>query len=352
MKIKNVFSAGKMNKDVDERLIQKGEFIEGYNIRVLNTSGSDAGAIENEKGNLQLTNIPATSSPVCIGAVSDDAEEKIYWFVVNSLGHSFIYEYDVVNRMTVTVLADIRPSATQVLNFNSGYKITGANVIYNTSKKEKLLLFTDGLNSPKMVNINRAKTYGTNGFDEDDISLYKKPPRFAPNISPFQTANESENSVREKFFSFAYRYRYLDGGYSAPSSFTYFQFSPKQFELEWAEMKNVGMENIFNGYNIQYNTGDHRVTDIQLLFKYPTETTLFLIDNINKKETGLPNNSTETYEFVNKKIYKTLPPDEVFRLFDDVPLTAKAQDFIDDRLIFGNTSSQYDLLKNAEDKQK
>jgi len=352
MKIKNVFSAGKMNKDVDERLIQKGEFIEGYNIRVLNTSGSDAGAIENEKGNLQLTNIPATSSPVCIGAVSDDAEEKIYWFVVNSLGHSFIYEYDVVNRMTVTVLADIRPSATQVLNFNSGYKITGANVIYNTSKKEKLLLFTDGLNSPKMVNINRAKTYGTNGFDEDDISLYKKPPRFAPSISPFQTANESENSLREKFFSFAYRYRYLDGGYSAPSSFTYFQFSPKQFELEWAEMKNVGMENIFNGYNIQYNTGDHRVTDIQLLFKYPTETTLFLIDNINKKETGLPNNSTETYEFVNKKIYKTLPPDEVFRLFDDVPLTAKAQDFIDDRLIFGNTSSQYDLLKNAEDEAK
>ena len=52
MKIQNLFSTGKMNKDVDERLIQNGEFIDAKNIRVLNTAGSDAGAIENEKGNI------------------------------------------------------------------------------------------------------------------------------------------------------------------------------------------------------------------------------------------------------------------------------------------------------------
>ena len=40
-----------------------------------------------------------------------------------------------------------------------------------------------------------------------------------------------------------------------------------------------------------------------------------------------------------KKIFKALPADELFRIFDDVPLTAKTQDFIKDRLIFGNTTS-------------
>lgn len=349
MKIKNTFSKGKMNKDVDERLIPKGEFIEGYNIRVLNTQGSDAGAIENEKGNTKLSSITATNNPVCIGSVSDEAEEKIYWFVVNNNGYSYIYEYDVLSGRTTTVLADERPTATQVLNFDKQYKITGVNILYNTVKKEKLLLFTDGLNSPKMVNITRAKGYALNGFGEDDISLYKKPPRFAPTANSFTTAAEIENSVKDKFFAFAYRYKYLDGEYSAISAFTYPQFTPKAFELEFAEMTNKGMENAFNGYRIDYNTGDQRVTDVQLLFKYPSEPTVYVIETINKNESNLPNNATESYEFVNKKIYKTLPPDEILRIFDDVPLTAKAQEVINDRIIFGNTTSQYDLLENEND---
>jgi hypothetical protein len=349
MKIQNTFTKGKMNKDVDERLVPKGEFIEGYNIRVLNTTGSDAGAIENEKGNTKLSNITAINNPVCIGSVADEAEEKIYWFVVNADGYSYIYEYDVQSQRTDTVLADERLSATQVLNFDSQYKITGVNILYNTVKKEKLLLFTDGLNSPKMVNIKRAKGYGLNGFSEDDIALYKKPPRFAPSVNPYNTADEVENSVKDKFFAFGYRYKYLDGGYSAISSFTYFQFTPKPFEIEWSEMTNQGMENAFNAYRIDYNTGDQRVTDVQLLFKYPSEPTIYVIETINKKESGLPDNATESYDFVNKKIYRTLPQDEVLRIFDDVPLTAKAQDVINDRIIFGNTTSQYDLLENESD---
>ena len=76
MKIQNFFNTGKMNKDVDERLVKSGEFLDARNIRILNTASSDAGAIENEKGNVQLTNIPVAQNPKCIGSVSDEAEEK------------------------------------------------------------------------------------------------------------------------------------------------------------------------------------------------------------------------------------------------------------------------------------
>jgi hypothetical protein len=218
MKIQNLFSTGKMNKDVDERLIQNGEFIDALNVRVLNTAGSDAGAIENEKGNVKLTNINITNSPECIGSISDEAKEKIYWFVVNDLGYSYIYEYDRTNDITSTVIADERTGNSQVLNFNKDYKITGVNVIYNSSKKSKLLLWTDGLNQPRMIDISRSKTYGINNFYEDDISLYKKPPKEAPSVRPYNTSIATENAVKEQFFAFGYRYRYLDGGYSACSS--------------------------------------------------------------------------------------------------------------------------------------
>jgi hypothetical protein len=220
MKIQNIFSTGKMNKDVDERLVPNGEFIDALNVRVLNTAGSDAGAIENEKGNVKLTNLNVTNNPECIGSVSDEAKEKIYWFVVNDLGYSYIYEYDRTNDITSTVIADERTGNSQVLKFNKDYKITGVNVIYNSSKKSKLILWTDGLNQPRMIDINRSKGYGINNFYEDDISLYKKPPKAAPSVRPYNTSVATENAVKEQFFAFGYRYRYLDGGYSACSSFT------------------------------------------------------------------------------------------------------------------------------------
>ena len=349
MKISSNFSKGKLNKDVDERLVPKGEYTDALNIRVLNTTGSDVGAIENEKGNTKLTFNSETGNPVCIGSVSDEANEKIYWFVVNDSGHSFVYEYDVKKELTAVVLSDTRSGSNQVLNFDKDYKITGANVVLNTSTNKNLLLFTDGLNPPRSVNIERAKGYGENNFDEDDINLYKKPPRKAPTVSPYNTPKVDENAVKERYFAFAYRYKYLDGEYSALSAFTNYQFTPGTFDLDPETMENKGMLNVFNAYRIQYNTGDKRVTDIQLCFKNPKTGIVYVIDTINKKESGFLDSVEKTFSFSNKKIYKALPDDELNRIFDDVPLTAKAQDFIENRLVFGNIETQYDLLENSTD---
>lgn len=347
MKISSNFSKGKLNKDVDERLIPKGEYTDALNIRVLNTAGGDVGAIENEKGNTKLTFNSESGNPVCIGSVSDESNEKIYWFVVNDSGHSFIYEYDTKKSITSKVLLDTRSGSNQVLNFNKDYKITGANVILNISTNKNLLLFTDGLNPPRSVNIERAKGYGENNFDEDDINLYKKPPRKAPTVSPFNTPKVDENAVKERFFSFAYRYKYLDGEYSALSAFSNYQFTPGTFSLDTETMENKAMLNVFNAYRIKYNTGDKRVTDVQLCFKNPKTGIVYVIDTINKKESGFLDSVEKTFSFSNKKIYKALPDDELERVFDDVPLTAKAQEFIENRIVFGNIETQYDLLETS-----
>src|SRR6056300_543149 len=166
MKLSSNFSKGKLNKDVDERLVPKGEYTDALNIRVLNSEGSDVGAVENEKGNTKLTFNSESDNPMCIGSVSDEANEKIYWFVVNDSGHSFIYEYDVIKKFSAVVLADTRSGDDQVLNFNKLNKITGIDVIYNIVSNKNLLLFTDGINPPRSISIERAKGYGTNNFDE------------------------------------------------------------------------------------------------------------------------------------------------------------------------------------------
>jgi len=352
MKIKNTFSKGKMNKDLDERLVPQGEYVDALNVRVLNTSGSDAGAVENERGNTKLTFLSEANSPMCIGSVSDEVGEKIYWFVVNSLNESFIYEFNSETSTVSVLLQDTRTGDDQVLNFNQYYKITGANVIYNTSTNQNLLLWTDGLNPPRCINIERSKTYGVNNFIEDDINLYKKPPRKAPSVTPYSTAQVTENAVKEQYFAFSYRYKYLDGEYSALSSFTDYQFTPStKFRLDYNTMENLSMLNLFNAYRIGFNTGDKRVTDIQICFKNPNSNLIYVIENLNKKEKGYLNDTEKTYSFSNKKIYRALPDDELGRIFDDIPLTAKAQDFIQNRVVFGNITKQYDLKRNIDDEE-
>ena len=49
------FVKGRMNKSVDERLIPPGEYVDGQNIRLGSTETTEIGAVENSRGNTQLT---------------------------------------------------------------------------------------------------------------------------------------------------------------------------------------------------------------------------------------------------------------------------------------------------------
>ena len=51
------FTAGKMNKELDERLVPDGQYIDALNIRVGSTENDDMGVAENSLGNIPLTNI-------------------------------------------------------------------------------------------------------------------------------------------------------------------------------------------------------------------------------------------------------------------------------------------------------
>ena len=71
--IKHNFTGGKMNKDLDERLVPNGEYRDAMNVQVSTSEGSDIGTDQNILANLQVDQGIVGSNFRCIGSI---AEEK------------------------------------------------------------------------------------------------------------------------------------------------------------------------------------------------------------------------------------------------------------------------------------
>jgi hypothetical protein len=77
--IYRTFVAGKMNQDVDERLLPDGEYRDALNVTLDTSSGSNIGALQNALGNtlkIDINNI-LSATPVnakTIGAVAYEAK--------------------------------------------------------------------------------------------------------------------------------------------------------------------------------------------------------------------------------------------------------------------------------------
>ncbi|WP_037319449.1 hypothetical protein [Salegentibacter sp. Hel_I_6] len=340
--IKRTFLQGKMNMDLDERIIPDGQFVDALNIQVSKSEGSDVGAIENTLGNEQKTNHSFTNAK-CIGTFSDNSNQLIYYFVTAD-EVDFVAEYDDKSQSSTMLLEASRVDGKTLLNFKTDKLITGVVKMISGQPGEDLLGWTDDNEQPRIINIERAKRYGLDGFEEDDISVIKKPPLQAPGINLTYASQGDDSNLNDKFLCFAYAYRYLDGEMSALSPFTTAAFSPNKFQLDQQTFENKGMQNIFSAVDLRFNTGSKRVTDIMLVFKETNSNVCYVVETFNKKDQLWGDFETQSYKFSNSKIYRVLDENELFRLYDNVPRKAKAMDIIGNRLAYGNYLEGYNML--------
>jgi hypothetical protein len=343
--IKKTFTSGVMNKDADERLIPDGQYRHAENINVINSETSEnQGAAKNVLSNKKLTNFNFTGTVYNITPkpLVYEAKNRIYWFCKDDLG-CYLLEYNINNKILTPVLVDTRPLNTRVLNLNENFLITGINLLKTEDEDKELILWTDDNMQPCCVNIKRAKTWQPNSFDEEDILLIKKPPRYPLQTIPTYSEGDSSNNLLDKFPSFAYRFKYRDGEYSAISSYTYYKFFPKSANIDFQTMLNTGMVNQYNAIKLIFSTGDKRVTDIQLIIKESNSNTLYLIENFNKQEKGYLDNTTASFVFSNKKILIALPENELYRASDNVPLKAKGQTLINNFIAYSNYLEFYNI---------
>lgn len=339
---RRTFVKGIMDLDSDERTIPDGVFRRAETIDIIHSEGSDVGSVRNMLSNKKLTSLSLGPNPKENGIYCCEFEKKIYWLVKSDTG-CYIIEYDRGSQTSTFILKDTRPEASRVLKFREGYLATGIAKIINEDKNKNLILLTDNNLPPLCINPERAKTYGENGFELEDILLIKKPPRFAPNAALINTGS-LENNLEERFLSFTYRYKYLDGEFSAFSSYTNCAFSPKAFDLDFETFENLGMINSFNAVRLSFDTGDKRVTDIQLGVKESNSNNLYVIETFNKEKEGWGHNLIKTFTFSNDKIYTALPSKELGRRFDNVPNLAQSLTLINNIPVFGDYEEGFNLI--------
>ena len=345
-RIRNTFEKGRMEQDLDSRLVPVGVYRNALNVRVSSSSQDDVGVVENSLSNKRLTNLNLGTNAFTLGMYMDNVGEAIYWFVVSDTGR-YVIEYDIDNQATSFVLQE---TIQTVLNFNRNNLITGVNVVVDSDNNRRFLLWNDNLNPPRQINIERAKTYGLNNFNNTQISLIKPPPLAPPTFELVMTPEQgAENNIQERFIRFAYRYQYLDGEYSALSPFTEVAFLPGTFQYDYSTQSNESMINAFNQANVTINTGSDLIRAVDLVFKDDNSNTVYIVDHYIKAETGWADNTNINIAFVNNKIFRALDADQLLRLYDAVPLKAQAQEIINNRLIFGNYTENYNLVSPAGD---
>lgn len=346
------FIQGRMNKSVDERLVPQGEYIDALNVRLGSTEGTEVGAVENSKGNellieLEFLNLPLSIEARCIGAYEDGGNETIYWFIHDGANvNSSTGKVDmIVSFNTQDNILFYHVISTSLLNFSKDYLVNGINLI-----NSKLLFFTDNLNPPRKINVNRnylLPSIGTtiDQIIEQDIGVILAPPLNSPGLSQF-TLGGGENYMEELLLSFAYRWQYEDGEYSALSPFTEIAFSPGPFRIDYQTYDNEAMTNSFNSVDINFETGGRNVKDIDVIFKFSTSQSVNVIERFNKLNEGWGDDDNKTLTFTNKKVFAALPEEQLLRLFDNVPKIAQAQTVMGNRLMYGNYVDGYDVVSD------
>ena len=203
----HTFQRGRMNKDLDERLVPNGEYRDALNLDVSVSESSDIGSFENTIGNLTKINksynpdtlqhvtwetgyINDLTNPVCVGSGRDTKNNKIYW-LIHSEEADCLAEYDQSADVVVPVLVD----TNNILKLSYDYLVTGINIL------DGLFFYTDDKEEPKKINIERFKEGSTDfvthtqvfgdDFLEEHITVIKKSPLQSPTLN----LSASENGV-------------------------------------------------------------------------------------------------------------------------------------------------------------
>jgi len=174
--IKNTFLKGKMNQDLDSRLLPNGEYREAINLQVSRSEGSTVGEFENMLGNTSINTLNEDNA-VVIGQYVNETTNKVYLFTTDyneingvraTSANCYIYELNLTTNIKTLLVEGT------FLNFNKSFPVLGINLI------EDLLFFTDNLNQPRKINITLANpgnvAVPTHYTTEDQISVAKYAP--------------------------------------------------------------------------------------------------------------------------------------------------------------------------------
>ena len=467
--VSNNFLKGKMNKDLDARLLQNGEYRNAINAQVSKSEGANVGALENVLGNVLVQDfriLTGVDDLKSIGYLTEEINNTVFIFLTNHASNkynpnakNFIISYNSLQNTYVTLVEGA------FLNFSQLNPIYGVNIL------ERLLFWTDNRNQPRKINVDNGATSGYY-TTEDQISVAKYNPyesielwrntgddyettmldvfnKFYPNggsadsaspVDPAQSVitilpstvigdipvgatvgyidqngalittaakvdSVSNNDVtldqtilipglsnpelifsfnpyyentfsgdsdflKDKFVRFSYRFQFDDNEYSIFAPFTQIAFIPEQdgyfmYNKDFGELTSnvTDEEDTYRSTIVDFM--ENKVTKIELRIPLPADKidirskfNIIAIDILYKESDALAVKVIEsipvatvaaqagtsnifTYNYNSKKPFKTLPSDEIIRVFDKVPVKAFSQEISANRIIYGNFQTKH-----------
>lgn len=377
---KNHFISGKMNKDIEDRLLKDSEYRDALNITVGKAGENNVGSIENIKSNVlaYATSLGYLNAQP-IGYIVDEKNDCIYWFVTTFAYETGVKEYPTIDDYCAILKYDQKNSIfstvleRRFLRFCKKHLITGVNIVDN------YLFWTDNFNQPRRLDL----SVNSNFYNYDEqLSIPRCVPYLAPTVlikndngdivnSMENDITISSNFLKERFVRFSYRFKFIDNSYSPIAPFTQILFIPKEF-FETSDIvstykttENVCMVNTINRIISKIELPSHNmyedyfVKGIDILLKESDSTIIRSIEYIDiqnyndttstryddnwQVQSDLGNGNIFYHEYKSNTPSKTLPESQYLRVWDRVPRLAKAQELAGSRIVYGNYLENYKL---------
>ena len=141
---------GGLNLDADKNLMPANDY--RYALNLIKYEAENYGVLTNIKGNERKYSYLPPGTNKVIGHCYDLEDRGIYFFLYNSGDYHSIIRYNYDSDDFDYVLWQ-----EPILNFNMDYPL--ANTFTIGTGDRKMLWWTDGLNEPRKLNINRALLY-------------------------------------------------------------------------------------------------------------------------------------------------------------------------------------------------
>ena len=166
--------------------------------------------------------------------------------------------------------------------------------------------------------------------------------------------------LEDRYVRFSYRFKYDDNEYSLMAPFTQIAYIPKQkgYFISGNEI-DAYRSTIINWFENNVNnielivpfpdkvgnlTQNYKIKEIDILYKESDSLAIKVFETIPISSINKPFNANNNYyiqPYQSQKPYKALPEDQTTRVYDKVPVRAKAQESAGNRIIYGNYYDKY-----------
>ena len=354
-----------LSSDTDERLVKNGFMPDATNVTLSEGGIGTESILKNCKGTIpgvpfkdsdKLRNYESKS--YVIGEVSDPQRGFIYFFVAIDEGKDAIYQYNVETDRYRLVLTDNR------LGFRSGYYIK-ADVLNGAFQQDgivqTILYFTDNVNPPRKINVDRALAGDYNDLSDDkwdySVNTIKAAPIKAPTTNFNTTEELPHNNFKTTAFQFATQIIYVDGEESAispyskltyPESLAYHGIEePSNDDSVYTQLRLEVDNTCEISINIEPEILTCKdVSKIRLIAREGNTSAFYIIDEFDPNENlvrqvygqdiDVYSSGGGVYKFFNDILGTTVPTPTEDKLFDNVPLKARGQTVVGNRLMYSN----------------